>query len=148
PSFFLPAVCWTRDSKSLIISTAPTAAGPNSLTLVPLDGGATRILTHPAPAEGDTHPALSWDSSMLAFVRTNGSTTSLFIQSLSGSLEPQGGLRRISIPEAVLTFPTWIPRSRDLLFGSGLVSNPNLWRVSMEPNAVPRHVPGFGVGAF
>ncbi len=41
-------LCWTRDSKALIVAASESPGKPNRLELVPLDGGEPKILTHPA----------------------------------------------------------------------------------------------------
>jgi len=65
-----PSMCWTPDSKALIVSAASTAAEANRLLLVPLDGGPIKPLTDPKHSVyGDTRPVLSTDRSRLAFIR-------------------------------------------------------------------------------
>src|SRR5262249_29361975 len=148
----LEALCWTRDSKALIVSAQPSSGGPNALILVPVDGGAQRVLTHP-PKEfyGDTRPALSDDGRSLAFVRANAGSIHALVVSLSAAMEPQGEPRQLDTEDQSVSRVDWIPGGRELVFAAGLgggYATSSLRRISVAPGAKMRVLSGIGNGAM
>jgi serine/threonine protein kinase len=145
----LPSLCWTNDSKALIVSAAPARGAPNRLVLVPLDGGQNRVLTDPKQSVyGDTRPVLSDDGRKLAFIREGDSVFGLFIQMLSAAKTPEGAPAEIPLPERLVTGLDWMPGGRELVFVNGLTNSSTLFRVAASAGATPQLLNGIGPGAF
>ncbi|HTB11541.1 MAG TPA: protein kinase [Bryobacteraceae bacterium] len=143
----LSTICWTADSKALIVSASPAPGQPNQLVLVSLETGETRALTHPPPQiEGDTRPAISPDGRALVFVRTNGSFYDLWRQALGDGFQPQGEPKQVPLGELGAGSMAWMPDSRELLFSTA-AANASIYRMPASGAAPPQLVPGIGAGA-
>ena len=136
------SLCWTRDSKALIVS-ASESGRPNRLVLVPLDGGPQRVLTQP-PADvlGDIRPAMSNDSHTLAFVRTKAGSGTPYLLKLSESYTAESEPRALGVNAAQVE---WLSDDREVLISGG---TRGLFRMPLEPGGVMTPVPGMGSGAF
>jgi Tol biopolymer transport system component len=140
------SLCWTRDSKSLVVSAAPSAGQPNRLLLVPLDGGPPKVLTHPeAGTFGDARPAVSWDGRRLAFLRTSPGLARLFMLS---SLDPAGELRQIAHKEQYVSGVEWLPGDRDMLISAGLRTSSTIFRISAAEDSEERAIPQLGSAVY
>ena len=146
----LPSLCWTPDSKALVVAASDKiTTAPNGLLLVPIDGGPVRQLTAPKQnIYGDTRPALSQDGSRLAFIRENDAVFQLYVQPMSAELKPAGAPVEIPVHQEIVTGVEWIPGGRELLFADGLTNSSTLFRVGARPGAVPRIVSGPGAGSI
>jgi serine/threonine protein kinase len=147
--FDLPSLCWTPDSKALVVSSQSAPGQPNSLVLVSPETGETRTLTHPPPEiVGDTRPAISPDGRTLAFVRTNGSLYALWLLPLAEGFRPQGEPKQLDAGGLRIVSAEWMPDSHELVFSSAQSGAPNgLYRVAASPDSTPRLIAGIG-GAF
>jgi eukaryotic-like serine/threonine-protein kinase len=144
----LPSLCWTPDSKALIVSTNLAPEQPNSLVLVSLETGETRALTHPPPqVRGDTRPAASPDGSGLAFIRTNGTLRDLWLLPLAEGFQPRGEPKQLPVGGLGVTALEWIPDSHELLFSAGASNAAVLYRMPPSGAAKPQLLPGIGIGA-
>lgn len=146
----LAALCWTPDSKALIVSASEAvAAAPNHLLFVPLDGGPVRQLTNAEQSlYGDMEPALSQDGSKLAFIRENDSEFKLYVQAMSADMKPVGSPTEVPVHEQIVTGVEWIPGGRELVFADGLTNSSTLYRVGVRPGAAPHILSGPGAGAI
>jgi serine/threonine protein kinase len=139
----LPSFCWTPDSKALIVSTNSSPGQANSLVLVSLETGETRMLTRPpSQIRGDTRPAVSPDGRSLAFVRINGTSLNLWLLSLGKGFEPQGEPKQLPIGGMRVTVATWMPDSQELVFSVQSSGPQPLYRTTASPDAKPRLMPG------
>lgn len=139
--YSLPSLCWTPDSKALIVSENLAPGQPNSLVLVSLETGETRTLTHPPPeVRGDMWPAISPDGRSLAFVRTNATFYHAWLLPLGEGLQPQGEPKQLRVGE--VTSMEWMPDSRELIFSAG----GTLHRTPASGSAKPQLIPGLGIG--
>jgi eukaryotic-like serine/threonine-protein kinase len=145
----LPSLCWTPDSKALIMSANEAPGQPNSLVLVSLESGATRALTHPAlPMRGDMRPAVSPDGRSLAFVRTNGTIYDPWLLPMAEGFLPQGEPKQLPAGGLHVLDLEWIPDGRELLVSAHISSNIGaLYRLPVSGSATPQVVPGLGTGA-
>ena len=144
----LPSLCWTPDSKALIVSANAASGQPNSLVLVSLETGETRTLTHPPPqVRGDTRPAMSQDGRSLAFIRTNGTLRDLWMLPLAEGFQPRGEPKQLPIGGLGVTNVEWMPDSRELLFSAGASNAAVLYRMPASGSGMPQPVPGIGIGA-
>jgi eukaryotic-like serine/threonine-protein kinase len=149
-SFPKASLCWTPDSKALVVSAAEAPGRPNRLVLVPLDGGQQRVLTHPElDSQGDSRPAISSDGRQLVFVRGRVGLSTAFVLPLSASMEPEGEPRRIADKEPFVSHVDWLPGGREILFSAVSLSRITaLYRISLDAGAVERIVPGLGSDVF
>ncbi len=144
----LPSLCWTPDSKALIVSANPAPGQPNSLVLVALETGETRTLTHaPGQIEGDTRPGISPDGHSLAFVRTNGSFYDLWLLPLAEGFQPQGEPKQLPAGGLRVIYVEWMPDSHELVFSAQSSGTNMLYRMAASSDAMPRLMPGVG-GAY
>lgn len=144
------SLCWTPDSKALVISAAESAGIPNRLVVVPLDGSSPRVLTH---AEGpeftdDSWPAISSDGRTLAFTRSLGAVIEIMTVPVSPSMELQGEPRAVRVKEQYVINVEWLPDSHEFLFAAGARSNSTLIRFSAEPGAEEKALTGLGSAAY
>ena len=143
----LSSLCWTSDSKALIVSARPAAGQPNRLVLVSLETGETRELTHPPPQiMGDTRPSISPDGRTLVFDRTNGSLYSLWSLPLAEGFQPQGEPQQLPSGGIPVGSVAWMPDSREVLFSTAS-ANSTIYRMPASGGVMPRLVPGIGTGA-
>ena len=144
--YSLPSICWTPDSKALIVTANPAPDQPNSLMLVSLETGESRVLTHPPPQmRGDMHPAISPDGRSLAFVRTNGTVYELWLLQLGEGFQPKGEPKQLPTLGLGVVYPEWTPDSHELLFSIEGRSG-TLYRMAAATDATPQLVPGIGIG--
>jgi len=143
----LESLCWSSDSKALVVSAAESANRPNRLVLIPLEGGETKALTHPGPElYGDGLPAISSDGRQLLFIR-RANFSELFVLSLTPAMEPEGGPQRIDEPQRNVTSADWLPDNREIILASDVNSISTLFRTSTRRSAAERAVPGTGSSA-
>jgi len=141
-----PAVCWTRDGKSLYV-VQWAAAQPPFLAAVPAAGGAPRRVTQPpAGSRGDSSPAISPDGATLAFVRQSSDKaehdndgdgsggSDVFLSDLSG-----GNLRRLTFDNASIHGVVWSADGRDLIYAARRLDQEKLWRIAAS-GGTPRDV--------
>jgi Tol biopolymer transport system component len=124
-----PSLSWTRDGRSLVVVAATEKQG-SGLALVPVDGGASRPLTHPPDgSDGDSTPVVSPDGSLVAFVRSSGSEGSdIFLCTLSG-----GGLRRITYDDKSVRGLAWAPNGDEIVYSANRFGGGwRLWRLSVN----------------
>jgi Tol biopolymer transport system component len=141
------SLCWSPDSKKLLVSGAQSAEGPNSLHWIAPDTGEVRQLTHPEPkTDGDIKPAFSPDGRTLVFIRLAGlNVGSLMRLRLSANLEPEGEPEAVELSNLNPIGFAWIG-SRDLVVNAGDTLNAALYRVPASGSHTPRVVPGIGPG--
>jgi serine/threonine protein kinase len=146
----LASFCWTPDSRALIVSTNQAPGQANSLTLLSLESGETRQLTHPPPQiQGDFHPAISPDGHTLAFARTNGSLYDVWQLKLDERLRPRGEPKQLPAGGLRVASVEWMPDGRQLLlFGDrGNAASAVLYRMPASGSATPQPVPNIGTGS-
>jgi Tol biopolymer transport system component len=148
----MESLCWTPDSKALVVSAAESAGKPNRLLLVPLDGE-PKVLTHPNPddtAFGDTRPSVSHDGRNLTFVRSAGGIYKALVVPVSSGMELRGEPHRLSIKEQVISHVDWLPGDREILVSAGGSGAEAQWlyRISTDQGAEERPVPGAGAASF
>ena len=133
----LSTICWTADSKALIVSASPAPGQPNRLVLVSLETGETRALTHPPPQiEGDTRPAVSPD----------GRYYDLWRLPLADGFRPQGEPKQLPLGGLGVGSLAWMPDSRELVFSTA-AANSTIYRMPASGAAAPQLMPGIGAGA-
>ena len=122
---------------------ADDSPGPLSVFLLSVDTGEKRRLTSPpGVAFGDTSPAFSQDGRTLAFARyDSGLASDLYLLDLDEDLTPKGEPRRRTFTEAATTSPVFTPDGRDIVFSSGPIGEPSLWRVPVSGSASPERLP-------
>ena len=144
----LESLCWTRDSKALVVSAAESTNRPNRLVVVPLGGGAPKTLTHPGQELfGDGLPAISSDGRHLLFLR-EATFSGLFVLSLSAAMDPEGDPQRIDEHQGNVTAADWLPDTREIIVASSVNSISTLFRISTGHGAPEHAIPGTGSSAY
>jgi Tol biopolymer transport system component len=142
-------LCWSSDSKFLIVSAAPAPDASDRLVAISLESGAVHPLTNPPPHAGDIEPALSPDGRSLAFSRFSGLNISqLLVLPVSEHLEPRGEPRTLPLTDAAPSEPVWSADGRDILFSTGSsTANVTLSRVPASGSGKSSPLPFSGTGA-
>ena len=134
---------WSPDSRWLAVCDADDSDSVLSIFLLSVDSGEKRRLT--SPPEGslgsDFSPAFSPDGRMLAFTRFGaGLFSDLYLLDLGDDLIPKGEPRRRTFTESTTTSPVFTPDGRDIVFASGMIDAPSLWRVPVAGSAPPERL--------
>jgi len=142
---------WTPDSNSLVVSGAEQPGSPVSLYLVPLNSGPRRRLTQGRDAVvGDFSPAISPDGRRMAYTRgtynSRLAASDIYVADLKGDFSPAGAPRKLTSARRFAS-PIWSADGSQLIFSSPDASSPGLFRMSLEPGAVPSLLPGPTAGA-
>ena len=144
PGTFLQGTClnWSPDSRWLAVCDSDDLSiEPLSVFLLSVDTGERRRLTSPTKGQ-DVSPAFSPDGRTLAFARyVPGFTSDLYLLDLDKDLNPKGEPRRRTFTEATTSSPVFTPDGRDIVFRSGPVGEPSLWRVPVSGSASPERLP-------
>ena len=133
---------WSPDSRWLAVcDSADDSPGPWSVFLLSVDTGERRRLTSSAVL-ADVNPAFSPDGCTLAFNRFDGLMSGdLYLLDLDEDLIPQGEPRRRTSMESLIASPVFTPDGRDIVFKSGPISQPSLWRVPVSGSVAPQRLP-------
>jgi Tol biopolymer transport system component len=129
-----PGPAWSPDGKYLAIGTQPERKSPDCIYLVTPDGDQSRKLTSPQPDSlGDSMPAFSPDSRIVAFIRTENvrHTTEIFTVPAEG-----GDLTRVTFDQKSISGVAWASQ-KELLFTSNRAGSNMLWSVGAR-GGVPR----------
>jgi len=136
-----PYLCWTPDSKWLVVPSAKPGKEAQGLLLFSAETLGSRRLTTPPGGSFDTMPAFSPDGRILAFTRAGGGAKQMWFLRLGKDYEPQGEPERVALSEdrdkRDNLGAAWTPDGRDIVFWSGdygdhLISwsGGGLWRMS------------------
>jgi len=107
-------LCWTPDSRYLLVSGSETRNQSNRMLRVSVDTGEVKTLAAVDDvSDGYTRPALSPDGGTLAMIRFQGAG-SIELLSLSRNFEP-AGLRKLAWPGADAGALAWTTDGRDLI---------------------------------
>ena len=135
---------WSPDGKWIIVSDGSKASVGASvgLSLVSVETGEKRRLTHPAPWNDDLSPAMSSDMKHLAFARYTGAVSDLYALDLSEHLQPMGEAKQLTFYHQNARSPVWMPDGKSLLFTQySTRGSPSLWRMSFHAPGHPEPVP-------
>src|SRR5439155_22722459 len=140
------SLTWTADSKSLVVTDRNSKSEPLGLFLLSVESGEKRRLTSPEQGMvGDRDPTLSSDGHILAFVRdANLGVGDLYSLALSEDFQPIGKPKRLSFENRVTDKPVWTSDSRELVFSSGTILSPNLFRIAVNGSGKPQRLAGVG----
>jgi Tol biopolymer transport system component len=141
------SLCWSQDSKYLVVSGALRRNEANRLYWLPIETGEPRPLTNPPTGEGDSGPALSPDGSTLAFVRVEGAA-SLWVEALSQRFEPKGEPRKLASGDLTPRGPVWTADGREIVFAAPGGEDSMLYRIAVSGSGDARPITGAGIGAF
>jgi serine/threonine protein kinase/Tol biopolymer transport system component len=121
-----PGPAWSPDGKYLAIGNRPEPKSADCIYLVTPDGDQSRKLTSPQPDSlGDSMPAFSPDSRIVAFIRAENvrQTTEIFTVPVEG-----GGLTRVTSDRKTISGVAWASQ-KELLFTSNRAGSNMLWSV-------------------
>jgi DNA-binding winged helix-turn-helix (wHTH) protein len=129
-------VCWSPDSKWLIAADgnkSSIGAGVG-LSLISVETGEKRRLTHPAPWNDDLSPAMSPDMQHLVFACHTGAASDLYALNLATNLQPLVEAKQLTFDHQMTSSPVWMPDGKSLLFTRYSTRGiPGLWRMSLLP---------------
>ena len=144
-----PYLCWSTDSKALIVPDRPSETEPYGLFAIDLATGEKRRLTD-SPFL-DHSPAISPDGHTLAFARTaDGDPAQIYTLPVDESLDPAGDVRRLTTPDRSVSSLAWTPDSEEIVFSAGSAGGRRaLWRISVSDpgGAAPVSLPTQGAFA-
>ncbi len=112
------AVCWSPDSKFLLLSSSLQSSFLGAIVQLPFDSGEPTILTHPPLGSFDSFPAISPEGNWLAFSRATAPAASrIMLQSLHPA---KGEPTLTSIPELEghAQSPVWLDHRRTLAYST------------------------------
>ncbi len=144
----LASLCWSSDSKYLLVTGGQAPGEPNHIQRVSIDTGEiTRLVSVEGIGDGYTSLDLSPDGKTLSAVRLDSSgSRRLELITMSSRLEPQGS-REVEGLTANVGGARWTTDSRDLVYGVS-VNNPlPLYRVSVD-GGTPTPMTWVGAGAY
>jgi len=133
-------LCWTADSRSLILMHRGSDADPLSLFRFDIQSGSlSRLTTAPAGSVGDRNPAVSHDGRSLAFSGSRGKRSGLIILPLDDSSSPAGEALLVPVLEGPLWNLTWTA-GNDLVVSKAT----ELWRLDPRSQEMTRlaHISG------
>jgi len=128
PEARCPTLSWTPDGRWLA-TPATGPSGGNGIFLLPLEQGATKLLTS-NPTGEDIGPMLSADGRSLAFVSCRSFyACAIQVLELEQDLQPRGAPRRLIEVQLGATFAglAWAADGQGLLYSLG-----NLYRVPLR----------------
>jgi serine/threonine protein kinase len=133
--FPLASLCWTPDSRYLLVAGSEAKNQSNRILRVAVASGEVTTLARiDDGSAGYTWPALSRDGSTLALIHHHG-IGDINLLSLSKTFEP-GALRKLSLPDHDIRTIAWDPDDRSLI-ASLVQSNPHpLYRVFPSSGAI------------
>lgn len=142
----LASLCWSADSRFLILSASEKPGEPNALLRVDVATRAvTTLATLPVPADGYAGPTLSPDGRTLAALRiVSGNVVELFsvspdIEIVGSRLLPDAGVNVGSLD--------WSPDGQDLVFSHALNNPLPLYRIPVA-GGTPKPLGWTGAGAM
>jgi len=151
PPFFsyLPGLCWTPDSKSIVVGGAEQANQSIRLYAISVETGERKPwTTPPSQINGDGTPAFSPDGRTLSFWREkNLNVGNLMMLDLSKDFTPVGEPRQVIIPGFPdIIQPIWSADGRDVLFKSGNRITARLYRAAASGGSPARALDWAGTG--
>ena len=127
-------IAWCPDSSCLIVPDAATEGQADALFVIARESGVKRQLTFPVGKILDTDPAISPDGRSLVFRRDlTPFTGEMYRMPLGANLIPEGEPTRLTDHRVSANRPTWMPDSREIVFGS----RGSLWRLDTFSGGVP-----------
>ena len=130
-------LAWSPDGKHIAFpDRGESFSAP--IYLFDVESRDRKQLTFPAPTEHDVEPGFSPDGRMLLFTRvSNELTSTVMIQPLNSSLQPDGPPRKIPGVGPWNGSPVWMPANGDVLFCSGAFPRLFLYRVASDGSSAP-----------
>ncbi len=135
-------IAWHPKGKWLVMPDRPVESEPCALFALSLETGEKRRLTSPpAGALGDGGPSFSPDGSTLGFARyASPHTASVYLLTVSDRLVATG--EPVQITHDPRSFgPEWTPDGSEIVYVSGSIHAPSLWRLDAKRLRNPRRLP-------
>jgi Tol biopolymer transport system component/tRNA A-37 threonylcarbamoyl transferase component Bud32 len=138
-----PFLCWTPDSRWLVVPTSTTGQRGWGLHLFSRETGEQRPLTNPPIEElGDTAPAVSPDGRTLVFSRISPDyyNVTLWLLRLGEGYKPLDREEKIQTGQMTNTSAAWLPDGTEFVFSSGTGTDIGLSRITASKGALPRRI--------
>jgi Tol biopolymer transport system component/predicted Ser/Thr protein kinase len=134
-----PCLAWTPDSRWVVSPVVEHEQGGYALHLFSVETDERRKLTNPASGiVGDTTPAFSSDGRYLSFARHSNLKLDIYLLRLTDGYLPDGEPERVPLENPVSLGVAWMPDGREIVVGSGTVTNFGLWRMAAFKPAMRR----------
>jgi len=131
--YYAGGLTWTPNGESLIVSDRNSDSGQLCLFLLSVESGEKRRLTSPSEkAVIDSQPAFAPDGRTLAFIRESSTAGArdIYLLPLSENLQPIGEPKRLTFDSQMTFRPVWTAEGREIVFSSGPVLSPHLFRIA------------------
>ena len=140
------ALDWSPDGKWLVVA-GKTRDEPTRLHAISIESGDIRPLTNPPRNLMDVEPALAPDGRSIAFARVNGmNLADIWVQKVSGTLEPQGEPRKMPAEGTFARDPAWTADGREILYASGQDLRSNIYRTPADGSGSSHLIEALGDG--
>jgi Tol biopolymer transport system component len=143
-------LCWSPDSRNLIITDKPSRRESGGLFVLSVGSGEKRRLTT-IPDAGETvdfSQSLSPDGRKVAFARALNTTNfDLYTLDLNADLTPAGRKRRFTFDNQRAANPAWSPSGREIVYSNAIGiggSSAGLMRVPDSDPVGARKLAGVG----
>jgi Tol biopolymer transport system component len=131
---------WLPDGKWVVI---------DGLALLSTESGEIRSLTSPPTKSWlDRFPAVSPHGRTVAFSRSVGEGSDIYLLNLTDDLKPKSDPRRLTSLKGSSSTSAWTPNGREIICSSGLFGSESLWRVEASGTGEPEKLPYIGKDAF
>lgn len=153
PEFRPRLMSWTPDAGHLI-TAIPNEEGFSRLFVIATDTGERTLLatSDPNAHYWDRDPAVSPDGKLLVFSRERGyGASDLLVIGLSADLRAIGEARRLTSEADAGRYAetaAWTSDGHEVVYCSNREGSPRIWRIGLQPGAVPRQVRSVGPDSF
>jgi Tol biopolymer transport system component/tRNA A-37 threonylcarbamoyl transferase component Bud32 len=139
-------LAWTPDGEWLVVTDRKADSEPLGLFLLSVESGERRRLTSPPEKVFiDSQPAFSSDGRTLAFIREVGiGVRDIYLLSVAGDFQPVGEPKRLTFENRVTFRPVWTLAGQEIVFSSGPLFGPSLFRIAASGSGKPQRLTAVG----
>jgi Tol biopolymer transport system component/DNA-binding winged helix-turn-helix (wHTH) protein len=140
-----PFLAWSADAGSLLSLDQKAPNETYSIVRISVETGEKRILTSPpVQTNGDGSLAPSRDGKTLAFTRTLGLESDIYVASLSQDATSIGEPSRLTFDSREIDGLSWSADGRSLVFSSNRSGRRELWQIAAKADSKPARLTAAG----